>query len=90
MANDWTTLTKVPALSTGDEEQKWVEPETFFDVLPIVLAAAPPLPGEEGRYAQVRAVLDAAQGDPTLQEVMVKAAVQVDAELVTPLLQFRH
>jgi len=67
-----------------------VEPEKFFDVLPMVLADAPPLPGEEGRYAQVRAVLDAAKRDPKLPEAMIKAAVQADAELVTPLLQFRN
>ena len=30
-------------------------PEKFFDELPGVLADAPPLPGEEARYAQMRA-----------------------------------
>ena len=44
---------------TGDEEIEWVPPESFFDTLPAVLADAPPLPGEEARYAQVLAVLAA-------------------------------
>jgi hypothetical protein len=35
-------------------------PETFFDQLPQVLKDAPPLPGEEARYAQVLAAIAAA------------------------------
>jgi hypothetical protein len=40
---------------------KWVVPETFFDVLPMVLKDAPPMPGEEARYAELEAVLVAAE-----------------------------
>ena len=36
-------------------------PEKFFDQLPDILADAPPLPGEEARYAQMRALLEADQ-----------------------------
>jgi hypothetical protein len=36
----------------GEEEVKWIMPEKFFDVLPMVLAEAAPMPGEEARYAQ--------------------------------------
>ena len=36
-------------------------PDRFVDELAAVLADAPPLPGEEARYAQVRAVLAAAK-----------------------------
>ncbi len=35
-------------------------PEKFFDVLGAVLADAPPMDGEEARYEQVHALLDAA------------------------------
>lgn len=87
--HDWSTLKKVPAMSSGGGEQKWVIPEEFFDVLPAVLADAPPLPGEEARYEQVLAVLTAAKKDPGIRKAMVDAAVQADRELVSPLLEFR-
>ncbi|HKO92206.1 MAG TPA: DUF1214 domain-containing protein [Polyangiaceae bacterium] len=73
----------------GEREQQWVAPEKFFDVLPRVLADAPPLPGEEARYAEVMAVVGASRSDRKLKEVIQAAAVQADAELVQPLLQFR-
>jgi hypothetical protein len=59
-------------------------------LLPAVLADAPPLPGEEARYAEVMAVIAAAKNDPKLKEVMTKAAAEADTELVTPLFQFRN
>lgn len=65
---------------------KWVSPESFVDILPVVLADAPPLPGEEARYAQVLAVLDAAQNEPQLKAAMTEAAAEADEQLVTPLL----
>jgi len=88
--HDWTQVTKVPAISAGDEEQKWVIPEKFCDVLPLVLADSKPLPGEEAQYAQVAAVLDAAKADPQLRRAMDEAAGEADKELVQPLLQFRN
>ena len=50
---DWSTLPKLPNEASGEAEIKWVKPETFLDQLPAVLAGAPPLPGEEARYAQM-------------------------------------
>jgi len=44
-----------------------VFPEKFFDQLLVVLADAPPLPGEEARYAQVLAVVEAAKRDSNLK-----------------------
>jgi len=86
---DWSKLPKIPSKSTGEGETQWVVPETFFEMLPLALADAPPLPGEEARYAQVRAVLAAAQNDPKLQEAMTKAAIAADAQLMKPLFEFR-
>jgi hypothetical protein len=60
---DWANLPKVPGAPSGDEEVQWVSPEKFVDELPVVLADAPPLLGEEARYAQVLAVVAAAKGD---------------------------
>ena len=53
--------------------------------LPAVLADAPPLPGEEARYAQVMAVLAAAKDNPSLMTAMIAAATEADEKLVTPL-----
>lgn len=87
---EWANLPKAPAGAGGDEESKWVFPEKFVDQLPVVLADAPPLPGEEARYAQVLAVVAAAQADPKLKEAMTKAAAGADEQLVKPLFQFRN
>ena len=87
---DWTALPVFPSQATGDGELQWVVPDRFFDVLPAVLDDAPPLPGEEARYAQVRSVLDAAAADPALMAVLKEAAADADRDLVVPLFQFRH
>jgi hypothetical protein len=87
---DWSGIPKQPSTSGGNEETVWVPPQTFFDVLPTVLADAPPLPGEEARYAQVLAVLAAAKDDPALREAVTKAAIETDTELVKPLFEFRN
>lgn len=87
---DWSRIPKVASSSTGDEETKWVVPERFFDELAAVLADAPPLPGEEARYAQVLAVLAAAKNDKNLKDAMIRAATEAEQQLVTPLLQFRN
>ena len=68
----------------------WVPPQSFFDTLPAVLADAPPLPGEEARYAQVLAVIEAAKNDPKLKAAMIEAAAEADEKLVKPLFEFRN
>jgi hypothetical protein len=87
---EWSELPRMPFKATGGGETKWVDPEKFFDELPIVLTDAAPFPGEEARYAQVLAVLEAARSDPTLKDAMVRAAGEVEAEVITPLFQFRN
>lgn len=90
---DWT---KLPTLKSptddgsGGGETRWVFPEKFFDELPVVLKDAPPLPGEEARYAQILAVLAAAKDDPALKQAMIDEAVKAEEEVVAPLLQFRN
>lgn len=87
---DWANMPKAPAQAAGEEESKWVFPDKFVDQLPLVLADAPPLPGEEARYAQMLAVVAAAQADPKLKAAMAKAAAETDERLVKPLFQFRN
>lgn len=90
--HDWRKLPtlKSPTGDDGAAETKWVFPEKFFDELPAVLADAPPLPGEEARYATIRAVLDAAKRDPALKTAMIDEAKKAEQELIDPLLQFRN
>jgi len=87
---DWSQIPKVAAPAAGEGETKWVFPSKFFDSLLAVFADAPSLPGEEARYAQVQAVLDATQSNPTLKLAMIRAAEETEDELITPLLQFRN
>lgn len=89
-SRDWTKLPSFPKPGGSEAETHWVFPETIFDQLPLVLADAPPLPGEEARYAQVLAVVAAAQKDPALKAAMIDEAAKAEAELVGPLLQFRN
>ena len=89
---DWSKLPSVkprPA-DGGSGETKWVFPNTFFDQLPLVLLDAPPLPGEETRYEQVLAVIDAAQNNPALRNALIDEAEHADQTLIEPLLQFRN
>ena len=46
--------------------------------------------GEEGRYAEVRAVIAAAKREPALMKAIVDEAAKAESELVAPLLQFRR
>jgi hypothetical protein len=89
-SRDWTQLKKLPSTASGDEEVKWVVPDKFFDVLPQVLNDAPLLPGEEARYAEIRAVLAVAEKDPKIKAALTKAAIDADKELVGPLFEFRN
>lgn len=89
-STEWSKLPKAPGAAPGEEETRWVFPEKFFDELPAVLADAPPLPGEEARYAQVLAVLAAAKDDPKLKQAMIEAAKEAEERLVNPLFQFRN
>jgi hypothetical protein len=89
---DWRSLPSFPQAtgSTGAAETRWVFPETFFDQLPAVLADAPPLPGEEGHYAEVQEVLAAAAAQPELKAAMADEAAKAEKDLISPLLQFRN
>jgi hypothetical protein len=89
-STDWSAIPTRPAEAAGAGEAKWVRPEVFPDQLGPVLADAPPLRGEEAQYAQALAVVAAARKDPKLKSAMVKAAMDADATLVDPLLQFRN
>ena len=87
---DWSALPKLPPQSDSEEETTWVVPGKFFDVLPLVLADAPPLPGEEARYAQLNALMLAAATNARIKQVLTQAALDADKDLVKPLFEFRN
>jgi hypothetical protein len=87
---DWSKLPKLGDAASGDTEAKWVFPEKFLEQLPIVMKDAPPLPGEEARYAQIRAVLAAAEKNPALKEIIADEAARTEKEVISPLFEFRN
>jgi hypothetical protein len=89
--HDWSKLPKFPSPGLGGgAETKWVFPDKLIEQLPIVLADAPPLPGEEARYAQMLAIVEATKADPALKNAVGDEAAKAESELVAPLLQFRN
>jgi len=87
---DWSAAPKFPSSAQGDEEVKWVDPQSFFDELGDVLKEVPPLPGEDATYQTVRSVLDAARADPKLHAALVASATEADKDLIGPLFQFHN
>jgi hypothetical protein len=73
---DWSKAPSFPApAGGGDGETKWVIPEKFFDQLPEVLQAVPPLPGEEAMYGQFKSLLDATAKDPHIKATLIRPAL---------------
>jgi hypothetical protein len=89
---DWSKLPRFPPPpgSAGKAETRWVFPEKIFDQLPLVLDDAMPLAGEEPRYAELRALIAAAQKNPDLKQAMIDEATKAESDLIAPLLQFRN
>ncbi|CDZ55853.1 DUF1254 domain-containing protein [Neorhizobium galegae] len=89
---DWRSLPTLgsPTAEGDAAETRWVFPETFFQQLPKVMEDAPPLPGEEAKYAKITAVLTAARSNAAVLAAMVDEAQKAETELVGPLLQFRN
>lgn len=90
-ATDWSEAPTIPDPNAGgDAETQWVVPEDFFAALPQVMDEVPPLPGEEAMYAWIRSVLDAAENDPALQDVLVETAKATEADVINDMFEFRN
>lgn len=88
---DWSKAPIYPsASSSGSGETKWVEPETFFDLLPAVLKNVPPLPGEEALYKWIGSVLDAAAKDPVIKQTLRETAIATEHELMESFLRWQN
>jgi hypothetical protein len=88
---DWKKVPNFPAPAGlgGQEEVHWVDPNTFFDQLPTVLAKVPPLPGEDATYTMIRSVLDAAAKDPQVKQTLKEAAIATEKEVIPSFIQWR-
>ena len=71
-------------------ESKWVNPETYYEELPVVMKEVPPLPGEEALYRWIASVWDAAEKNPDTKKALVESFAAADKELVGPLFQFQY
>ncbi|MFG2824605.1 DUF1254 domain-containing protein [Kitasatospora sp. NPDC048365] len=89
---DWARAPHYPAgeATSGERETRWVDPETFFDLLPAVLEEVPPRAGEEALYALVRSLTDEAARNPAAAEVLRATAADADATLLQELFEFRN
>lgn len=87
---DWSKLPVIPSTGDGAAETKWVLPETFFAQLPKVLDEVPPMPGEEALYGQMRTLLQTAQANPKIMDVLKKTAQDTEANLFGPLFNWRN
>jgi hypothetical protein len=87
---DWKSTPSFPAPASTGGETKWVVPEKFFDQLPVILKEVPPMPGEEALYSTFQSVLDAAEKDPKLKQVLLQTAISSEKEVITPLFQFHN
>jgi hypothetical protein len=87
---DWKSTPSFPAPASTGGETKWVIPEKFFDELPTILKIIPPMPGEEALYATFQSVLDAADKDPKLKQVLLQTAITTEKEVMGPLFEFHN
>jgi hypothetical protein len=85
----WSDIPSYPTPEV-EGESKWVVPEVFFDQLPEVMDAVPPLPGEEALYAAIRQVLEAAKKDPEVQQTLLEIAAETEKEVIAPLFLWKH
>lgn len=88
---DWSKLPHFPAPAPkGKGETQWVNPETFFDQLSVVMKEVPPLPGEEALYKWINSVVDAADKDPAIKKTLIETAIAAERELISPFFQWRN
>lgn len=91
---DWSKAPVLPASGgdsgdSGDSETHWVDPATFFDDLPALLAEVPARPGEEALYDWFGSLTD-----PTVVKahagLLRDTALAAEKDLIGPLFQFRN
>ncbi len=90
---DWSRMPKVERKGVpakySSTQPPWVDPATFFNVLPTVMQEVPPMPGEEALYEQIASVIDAAAKDSDVMTTLRETAFAADVELVAPMMRWR-
>ena len=71
-------------------ESKWVNPQTYFDELSVVMKEVPPLPGEEALYKWITSVWEAAAKNPETKKALVESFMAADDEIVKAFFQFQY
>ena len=91
-SKNWAELPSIPLPEgqKGNEEVKWVNPNNFVNDLTSVLENVPPMPGEEGFYANMKIVLTAIKSNPELKNAFIQGVAEADKDLVGPLFNFRN
>jgi hypothetical protein len=79
----------IPA-GTSKGEDKWVNPGTYIEELPVVMKEVAPLPGEEALYGWIRSVWETAAKNPELKKALTESFAAAHEELVKPLFQFQY
>lgn len=88
---DWTKARWYPNLGqVPGQGGKRFAPEQFLDLLTEVLDEAPPLPGEEKLYSQLRELLAQAAGDQSSRERLLKSFEETESDVMTQLFEFRN
>jgi hypothetical protein len=88
---DWSRERWLPSFSgAAGKSRGRVVPKKFFEVLPEVLDTVPPLPGEESLYSYFRELIQRAESDERIGELLADAAVAAEQDLIEPLLEFRR
>lgn len=88
---EWAKLPTIPGpAADGGGETKWVVPEKFFDEFAIVLDTIAPLPGEESLYAQFRLVLESAEHDAGIKQMLTDTAAACERDVITPFFEWSH
>ena len=87
---EWKKLRVIKMPNTSGGEVKWVIPQKFLDQLHEVLKTVPPLPGEEGLYAQFDAFLKVLEKDPALKKMAIEEILKVDTTLIRDFLQWKY
>jgi hypothetical protein len=87
---DWSKLPTWPTPPSVVGETKWVQPEKFYEHLPVAMKEVPPFPGEEALYAWISSVWQAAEKDPAVKQALIDAFIEADKDIINPFFRWDH
>ncbi len=88
---DWTKTKWYPMVAAGNRlRSKWVNPDTFFEVLEETLKEVPPLPNEVDFYDRVMKLIDESKTNAELRRLLSEVARATERDYVRPLFDFQQ